>query len=241
MPSQLFAPLANDDFSLGEATIDDFCHEQAIVFAHDYDLQLAALQSMTLDVDIGDMPRVWLSMLAAPGFMLQKNGSEESWWVLQVCTHGVLAWRLLPLPHPERDDLWVWATHDMEGGVWNYLHIHQHAEWLSMPLKGIPPVSSAGPHGKRTLALTSGGADPMPLLECVAAHAFVGWTAPLLKQLIRELKLLGKKEPMPSTKKDLVRFLVARVLRDLGEEAIDAIMDERFEEKSKTHIRDFNY
>jgi len=225
IPKSFFSAVSSD-FSLGDATIDGFCTDSGgLTFSHNAYLQLASLQSALTSVTVEQLPKVWLSQLAVAGHAIQNIDDEERWWVLEVTQHGVLVWKLRELLRPGEADLLVPVSSSVED-AWRFLHIHDHSQWMSTPLV----AKLWQPHGNRaelpTVALSTEGTDPLPLLEFAAALAFKGWTVPNLKKLVQELGLVTALEPMPSLSAQLVRLLCRRVLTSLSEEELSYILEE---------------
>ena len=228
LPKQMFTAIANDN-SLGHATVDNFCQATSgISLSATSYMQLPCLQSALMSTSTEDLPRVWLSQLVIPGHLIYREGSCDRWWVLSVCSSGVLVWRLRRL-RADRDDQWTWQV-SASNDNWAYLHIFDYEAWYTQPLGSNPPCELANPP---TLFLDTMDQDPLPILSAAAKSGFKSWTCARMKQLITELRILEHGEKMPSLELELARLLISRTLPQASSAEVEQILAGRDKKKQK--------
>jgi hypothetical protein len=169
-------------------------------------------------------------MLAIPGSMIynKTDPNKNLGYVVASSEYGASVWRVssyqekgylgLEFKCPEGSkDAEIWPINTLVG-------------WYCCDVHALPPAALAvrlDKHQDR-LGFKVKHADPKPILQHAALHAFKGITVPNLKKLMQflEMRFEGD-DPVPSLEYDVVKALIGYVFPGISEEEMATILARR--------------
>lgn len=234
-----FKQLPVEDFSLGDAWLDQYMQSNETSSASDHLAAPLVFQSLRLVK--GDwflLSKTWLSLLAEQGMALMNTETKEFGVVCHISCHGFIWMNFTHSWRRGRGIIYVcFRDKDGEPSInLEYKCITRLEEWRARKLTVLTPgrAKQAGVEGQVGFAIANDPSEQgCTLLRAAASRGFRGVTVPFMQRLIDHLSVRWETRRRPTLEKEVAALLVKHVFPDKSDEEIATIVAQRSLRPSK--------